>query len=307
MPVFTPSTIPWVTAVGLIADSVGASADAEMQTRAHRSLRAAFQHFNGNYKWDFLRTEAAPVTLVAPFSVTGVSASAGQSSAAAPASHGILVDDLIIASGFVLGTRVSATAASGFGFNVVLTGLAAGVNVITASAQRDLYDLPSDWKSVYSLRLLSGNLALRYAGRRAYDRTISDENTASSPYWYDLFRAGSGSKVRILPPPSAADVLLMRYYRRMSLASASGVTSNLDLPEDYESYPIAWAKWHFLVDKGEGRKEQATIWLSLAQEGLKTMLKDQTSIADADLGFMPGASTLAALGDRSTRAIDWDS
>ena len=62
----------------------------------------------------------------------------------------------------------------------------------------------------------------------------------------------------------------------------------LDIPEDYEAYPIAWAKWHFLTDKREQGGQQATTWLNLAQEGLKTMESDQTVIPDEDLMFLPG-------------------
>lgn len=304
MAVFNPSTYPWASAVAEIADSAGASADSEMLGRAHRSLRAAFQHFGGRYKWDFLRTEHTPIGLVAPFTVTGVTASGGAVSAASPAGHGVLVGDLLVNPVFTLGTRVTATAASGFGFNVSASFV--GTAVITASAQRDLYDLPTDWKSVYSLRLLTTNQKLEYVGRRSYDRGVGDENVASTPYWYDLFRAGSGGKVRILPPPGGTDTLQIRYYRRFFLASASGVTTALDIPEDYESYPIAWAKWHFLTDKGEGRKDQATVWLQLAQEGLATMLKDQTSVPDESLGFSPAHLTVSAPAAGSTINIPWD-
>lgn len=306
MPLFNPSTIPWVSAVQQIADSAGASADAEMTTRAHNSLRASFQHFNGKYKWDFLRAEATPIQVIAPFSITGVSASAGQVSAAAPAGHGIKVDDLIVASGFMLGTRVTATAASGFGFTAAVTGFSAGVTVIEASAQRDFYDLPADWKTGYSVRLLSSKKPLRYIGRRAYDRTVSDENSPGTPERYDLFGAGGKGKIRLLPAPSGTDVLQQRYYRRMTLATASGASGAIDIPEDYESYPIAWAKWHFLTDKGEGRKDQATTWMSLAQEGLKTMLADQTSVPDEELAFVPGSTTMGYPSDRSTAYIAWD-
>lgn len=304
MALFNPSTIPWVSAVQQIADAAGASADSEMLVRAHNSLRASFQYFNGKYKWDFTRTEADPLTLVAPFSVA-VTASAGQASASSLTGHGLQVDDILIGSGLGLGARVCATAASGFSFNVSLTGFT-GSQSFTVSAERDLYDLPADWKSTYSMRLLSGKYALRYLGRRAIDRTQESETDVSTPYWYDLFRAGSGGKLRLLPPPAQVDILLRRYYRRMFLASASGVTTALDIPEDYESYPIAWAKWHFLTDKGEGRKDQATTWLTLAQEGLKTMLADQTDVPDEDLSFQPGHATTTWPSDRSTRGLDWN-
>lgn len=306
MALFTPSTIPWVSAVQAVADSAGASADSEMTQRAHLSLRAAFQYFNSRAKWNFLRTEGNPIQIIAPFTVA-ITASGGVASASSLAGHGVAVDDVLIGDGFILGSRVTATAASGFGFNVAITGFA-GSSSYTISAVRDSYDLPSDWKSGYSVRLLSSQKALRYLQRRTYDRSVTDEFQAGTPERYDLFNTYGRSKIRILPAPGSADVLLHRYYRRMFMASASSVsTTALDIPEDYEAYPIAWAKWHFLTDKREQGGQQATTWLTLATEGLKTMVGDQTVVPDEDLGFLPGHTFLDPVGgDRSTRYIDWE-
>lgn len=306
MALFTPSTIPWVSAVQAVADAAGASADPEMTSRAHLSLRAAFQYFNSRAKWNFLRVEGVPLQVIAPFSVA-VTASAGQVSASALAGHGIQPDDIVVGSGFIVGARVTATAASGFSFSVALTGIT-GTQSFTASFARDSYDLPSDYKSGYSVRLLGSQKALRYIGRRLYDRAVTNEFQANTPERYDLFNSYGRGKVRLLPPPNGVDVLLQRYYRRMLLASASGVVATaLDIPEDYEAYPIAWAKWHFLTDKREQGGQQATTWLSLATEGLKTMIADQTDIPDEDLMFVPGhAIPDPAINDRSTRFIDWD-
>jgi len=305
MSLFNQSTIAWNAAVQSIADCIGASADVEMTGRAHHSLRAAFQFLGGKYRWEFLRAEYTPQQVYAPFSVTGVSASGGQASAASPAGHGLQVDDLVIASGFMLGMRVTATAASGFGLSVVTTGYPTGVQSFTVSAVRDMYDAPSNMRNGYGVKLLGSQRPLRYIQRRGWDRSITDEFATDTPEGYDLFRLAERSKVRLIPPPAAADVLFQRFYRRFSLASASGVTAALDILEDYEEIPIAWAKWHFLTDKGEQRKAQGQTWLSLAQDGLKSMLSEQTSIPDENLGFVPGAIPQAT-GDRSTRWLDWD-
>lgn len=306
MPLYHASTIQWPVAVQSIADSAGASADSEMLGRAHLSLRAAFQHFNSKAKWNFLRAEAAPLSVVAPFTVTGVTASGGSASAAAPVGHGVTADDLLIGTGFLLGTRVTATAAGVLGFNAAITGFT-GTAVVTVTAQRDMYDLPSDYRDEYTLKMLASNITLKYVGRRTYDRIAPDENQGSTPYRYDLFPVGAKGKLRLLRPPVSSDILQNRYYRRMFLASASGVASAIDIPEDYESYPIAWAKWHFLTDKGEGRKDQATVWLSLAQEGLKTMLADQTDIQDEQLEFVPDHMLgVNETNPNSTRLVPWD-
>jgi len=288
MPLFTPSTLAWSSAIEQIADSAGASGDSEMRTRAHRSLRAAFQYLNSE-RWDFIRAEAAPIQVVAPFYVTGVSASANQSSAAAPAGHGFVVDDIVVASGFLTGTRVSATAVSGFGIYGSPTWTAAGVQVVSATGMRDYYNLPSDWKVAYSVRILGSQRALGMIQRRMYDRLTVSEFVAGTPEAYDVFGIGARGKIRLLPPPSASETLFLRYYRRMYLGSATGDSTYLDLPEDYEQTPIAWAKWHFLTDKSEARQGQGTTWLALAKEGLATMKRELMRIPDEDLGFSVGA------------------
>jgi hypothetical protein len=305
MAFFNPSTVTWAAAIQRVVDTAGASGDSEMSTRALSSLRAAFQNINTK-KYQFTRAEAAPIQVVAPFSVTGVTASAGQASAAAPVGHGFKPDDLVLGDGFMVGARISATAVSGFGIYGTVTATAAGLTVITATAIRDYYDLPSDWRVGYSAKLIGSNRSLAYIQRRGYDRVVSNEFTPGTPAGYDQFLMGTKGKIRLLPPPSAADVLQLRYYRRLYLASATGDATALDIPEDYEETPIAWAKWHFLVDKQEGKSEQAGVWMALAREGLKTILADETAIPDENLGFVPSHTQGAFGGDNSTRYIDWD-
>lgn len=287
MALFNASTLPWVSAVQRIADSASVSADSQMTQRAHISLRAAFQFFGGKRRWDFLRAEAAPQVVVAPFSITGVTAVTGQASAACPPGHGLATDDAIVGAVFLAGTRVSATAASGFGLSVAAVSASSNFAI---TAIRDMYDLPSDMRAGYGnygVRLLGAQRTLQYFKRRAYDRRVTDEQSTDNPLWYDLFLAGTKSKVRLLPPPSAADVLLQRYYRRFTIASASASTTALDIPEDYEEFPIAWAKWHFLNDKSDAQSQRGQTWLSLAQEGLKQMLDDQADVPDDTLLMTP--------------------
>lgn len=305
MSLFQPSTKAVSAACQEIADTVGASGDGEMTTRAGRSLFAAIQHFNNKSKWDYLRTEAAPITVLAPFTVTGVTCSGGAASAACPAGHGLKPDDFVQGYGFVAGTRVSATAASGFGFYGTSQGFT-GTATAAVTAQRDMYDLPSDWKAPYTARLLNAKIDLRYQNRRIIDRRAANEQDGSTPYWYDLFMVGSRGKLRLLKPPVASDILQLRYYRQMAHATATSDATALDITDAYEPYLIAWAKWHFLTDKGEGRLEQGKIWYALAQEGLATMLKDQTQIPDEGLQFLPGHMQAQEYGDNTTRWIAWE-
>lgn len=306
MSLFQPSTKAVSAVCQEIADSVGASGDAEMTTRAGRSLFAGLQHFNNRANWDFLRTEAPPTVIFAPFTVTGITASAGQASAAAPAGHGIKPDDFLVASGFGVGTRVSATAASGFGIYGTVTGFSAGATVVSGVFARDMYDLPADWKAPYTARLLISNTPLYYKNRRIVDRQVNSEQTVSAPSLYDLFMVGSRGKIRLLSPPAAADILQLRYYRRMTVATATSDATVIDIIQDYEPYLIAWSKWHFLTDKGEGRLQQANTWFSLGTEGLKMMLADQTRNPDEALAFTPGHTQSGIYSDNTTRWLNWD-
>lgn len=300
---FSSSTKSVSATVQEIAGTVGASADSEMTARALVSLSAAIKHFNGRARWAWLLTEAAPVALVAPFTVA-VTCSAGQASASAASGHGVQVDDLVIGNALLLGMRVTATAAGGFSFATAVSGIT-GTQSFTISAVRDFYDLPSDVKAVYSFRLLSGNRYLKPANRRAYDRLVSDEGVAGTPEAYDIFQFGAKGKVRILPPPSAAGVVFLRYYRRMTVPTTSATAGVLDIPQDYDDYLTARGKWHFLTDKDQGRGQQATTWLSVSENGLKTMLADQAQQPDEDLGFSPGHTSWSD-GVNSTRSINWD-
>ena len=304
MSLFLQSTKAVSAACQEIADCVGASGDPEMTNRAWRSLVAGIEHFNNRANWDYLRVEADPVKVYAPFSVTGVTASGGQASAAAPTGHGILPNDIIIGNYWPTVSRVSATAAGGFGF--VLTSGLVGTAVSTVQFYRDMYPLPGDWKAPYDMRLQLSNRPLNYVGRRLYDRSVVNEINNTTTFWYDLFVVGSKGSIRMLAPPMADDILQMRYYRRMTVPTTSATADAVDIVQDYEPYLIAYGKWHFLVDKGDGRGDQAKTWLSMSQDGLTTMLRDQTRIPDEGLMFLPGASQPGQLGDNTTRWLPWD-
>ena len=145
--------------------------------------------------------------------------------------HGIKPQDYIAGDGFAAGTRVSSTAASSFTIFGTVTGFT-GTATGSASFTRDMYDLPSDYKAMYSVRTLANNTVMTQVGRRLYDRVVANEQTTSTPVWYDLYMVGSVGKIRLLPPPNAADTLLMRYYRRMAVAtSTADATVATDVPE----------------------------------------------------------------------------
>lgn len=302
MALFQQSDLPWVSAVQEIADSAGASANHEMRVRAHRSLRASFQYLNSRTTWEYLFAHAAPIQITGPF-YPPMSATAGAGSAEVGAGHGIEPDDLIGGPGLILGARVTATATTAVGFNVTLTGIGAG-SAFTASASRDLYSLPSDFKKPYTVHMLGTQRSIRFRRPRTFDRLISDTRQASTVYEYDVSRIAGKGKLRLLFVPNGADVLDVQYYRRMYLGTATGDTTPLDIPQDFEWTPIAFAKWHFLTDKKEN--EQAGSWFSLSERGIESMLRDNVRQPDEDLRFQPG-HVRGGYSDNDTRVIPWES
>ncbi len=304
MSLFNQSTITTASAISEIAESGGGQADTDMLTRAGRSLVAAYQHFNNYANWEFTLVEAPTILVTAPFGITGVTASANGSSAAAPVGHGVLVDDFVQGQMFAAAGRVTATAAGGFGFaetfNASLIPTATAVYTVTAN--RDFYTIPADWKQPYDVRMLGAQTTLRPIGRRHYDRSVTSEFTAASPLYYDIFGIGGKGKLRLLRPPAFTDRLQLRYYRHLQATA-----DPLDIPANFEPYFIAFAKWHFLVDKADA-SERATTWFNFARDGMMQMLKNSVTTPDDDLMMLPGAySWNMNLGPNSVREYinDW--
>lgn len=290
MSLFQQTTTTLTEAKQQIADSAGVSADTDMLTRAGRSYEAAIKHWNNMANWRALLTEANGISVVAPFTVSGCALTSGSSTITTTVASGFTLAgvtgwDMITGSGTVLDMNVSALATAGATSLTATLAASATVTGVTLTFTRDLYDLPSNFKAVYTARLLSQPRGLRYVGRRVYDRTVYDQTSTSTPFLYDLFREGELGKIRLLPPPSAADTLKLRYYRRLDQTATP-----IDVHVDWEPYFVAWAKWHFLTDKKDG-SERANQWLQFANTGVSEMLKMNVTIPDEELSFVPGGYT----------------
>jgi hypothetical protein len=305
MPLFNQSTKTTAAAIAEIADSAGASADSDMLARATRSLAAAFGHFNNYANWRFTLTEATPILVTAPFTLTAITASAGLNYLVTPTTAAAVnVYPLdFVQSGFTsVPQRVVSTATAGatgrivfgetFNTSIVPTTAAGDITV-----NRDCYDLPSDFKQPYDVRMLGAQYTLRPLGRRHYDRSITTEFTfAGTPLYYDVFLAYPGGKIRVLRPPAQTDRLAIKYYRRMQATSAT-----CDIPADYDQYLIAFAKWHLLSDKADA-SDRATTWFNFANGGLKQMVMQEVKQPDEDLLMIPGHYSMnVSLGPNSVR------
>lgn len=302
MALFQQTTTTLTEAKQQIADSAGVSADSDMLTRAGRSYEAAIKHWNNISNWRALLAEANGVSVVAPFTVAGCALTSGSTAVTTTvptgfSSAGLVKWDAITGSGTVVDMQVSATGAT-----AITTTLAASATVtgVTLTFTRALYDLPSDFKSIYTARLLSQPRGLKYIGRRPYDRVVYDQTSTGTPECYDLFREGEIGKLRLIPPPSQADTLKIRYYRRMSQTA-----DPIDVHLDWEPYLIAFAKWHFLTDKKD-TGDRASTWLSFAQTGIGELMKINATIPDEELSFYPSAGgTLFVNPNTTVTTLDY--
>lgn len=324
MALFQQCTAATATLAAQIADSAGASADTEMLARAGVAWGNAVRYFSNYADWDFARMEAPTTLITAPFSpmITGTTI-AGRATGGGNTidfyvgnvtGFGILPNDFILGPMFASNDagRVTATATAQGAANTVTATVSFANNFNTSlwstagatafiTANRDEYDLPTDFKQPYSVRLLGGQVTLRYVGRRLYDRSVSSEYTASQPFYYDTFTFGQYSKIRLLRSPQATDRLQIRYYRKLNATSA-----NADIPEQYEPYLTSYGKYLFLLDKADSM-ERANAWKAFAMEGLQVMLKENINNPDADITMQPGAYAYDLNNSpNSTRQIRWD-
>jgi hypothetical protein len=162
-----------------------------------------------------------------------------------------------------------------------------GINVVPTVQD---YALPSDFKEVYDVRLTALNRTLQYLPRRQYDRAVWNQTAQNDPTHYTLYLSGLDTgQITLIGIPSNSDVLVLRYYRRMSMPVQSNDV--LDIPQDYENYILALAKSFFLIDVG-APSERVAFWQGMAKEGIQIAKGSEQRIPDSDPTLLPGISVL---------------
>jgi hypothetical protein len=151
------------------------------------------------------------------------------------------------------------------------------------------YALPTNFKSIYGIKLTTINRQLSYLPRRQYDRAVWNQTAGGDPSHYSLFLAGlDEGKFTLIPTPGSSDTALIRYFRRMTIPPSTGSTA-IDIPQDYENYILALSKALYLIDKGADESKWG-FWYSHAKEGMEIAKGSDTRIPDEDLVLVPGAS-----------------
>ena len=150
------------------------------------------------------------------------------------------------------------------------------------------YNLNSNFRKVYSVRLESNKRVLTYIEQREWDRTIYDQTSNRTPFGYNIFPRTSNTQaqIRFLPTPAGVENATVKYYKAMDTPSVDGTA--LDIVERYQGWIIYQAKANILANHGEN-DSRIMFWQNKADRMLADMLNESQVQPDDDEGMMPGA------------------
>lgn len=150
------------------------------------------------------------------------------------------------------------------------------------------YDLPANYRRMYTARLQTGNRPLTYVDQREWDRYVLDQTSQGSPTGYTIFRStNTQERIRIFPIPAQADNLIFLYHRVITTPSAGGTA--LDIPERYQTYVIYQARAN-LIASGHPNETDREYWQARADRYYRK-LKHEDQDADRPAAFRPGDSS----------------
>jgi hypothetical protein len=185
---------------------------------------------------------------------------------------------------------------------------------ISITSGTSLYDLPTDFRKIYSVRISVGNpRVLAYIDKRDYDKLRPNQSGSSTPYGYMLdhqWRIGStGGQIELVPPNASTDTLTVIYYRTTTIPAGilAGTTASdaltLDIPLHYHSAILSWARALYLANKGGDDQRQA-FWMKMAQDQVLKARSADEWVPDDSPGFSPG-STRATLPYSPNNILPW--
>lgn len=156
------------------------------------------------------------------------------------------------------------------------------------------YALPTPFKSPLSLRLTTNERPLRYLRRQDYDYAVLAQTVKSTPVAYSLFNSALSGNVELLPTPSAADTMQIRYYR--PIAKPGDENALLDVMDWMERAVILDAQ----VSVGQWNDLESSRLQMLelrARDALIAILSADRNVAGEDVGFKSRTQTGLWLGD----------
>lgn len=298
-----PSTKTFSTAKSEVAASSGSESVTAMETLAGRAIVLAIQRWSSFCNWKYLQSSAASIAIASRYELSGTFESGSGPDTVV---YGSAVDttsasgDIVVSSSssyisagafyvraFPASTTMSFTLTPGGGGSAYVFDDDAASTDVTLGFARIDYTLPTAIRSMYSARLLAANRTLTQISQQEYDR-LYPNLTVDVPCWYTLYAAeGSAPKIRLLPAPSAADFLVLRYMREVTIPS--GANDVLDIPRDAEFAVISLAKGYYLMDKGE---EKAGFWMQQGEVALREARGREYQDVDKEDHFRREGSTM---------------
>jgi len=158
------------------------------------------------------------------------------------------------------------------------------VSIVAGTAA---YALPTNFKSPYDLRTTSSGRSLQYVERKNWSLVRRDQNVAGTPELYTLFSVGQLGELELLPAPSMADVLELRYYR--PITKPSDPTSLLDVTSQMERALVLLAQELVVLWSSPGGRK-VEWYATRAEDSLRGALLVDRENADDDVGLMPQTS-----------------
>jgi len=163
--------------------------------------------------------------------------------------------------------------------DITVEAATAEYNLATGDGTDDIFD------EIYDVRLTGDNeRTLEPLNRRTYDRFRRRyQSTANIPTHYFIYNKQNNAKITLVPTPSAADVLTIRYIRNQEII-ADATASSLAVPNKY--IPLLIYKANELV-AGWQDPEQVAKWRSKYRYVLMRALDKNRNKPDQMAGFVP--------------------
>jgi len=163
-----------------------------------------------------------------------------------------------------------------------------GASDISIVAGTTDYNLPADFRKVYSCRTITNDKRpLQYVSQRAWDKHTWDQTSYQFLFAYNIIPRGSNTqdKIRVIGTPSRSDTLRVRYYRTLTRPSTDGTA--LDIVERYQDWVIFYSRYLVLAEHRE--MDTAMFWKGMADEMWGMMTSEDQIQPEEDTNMVPGA------------------
>lgn len=147
-------------------------------------------------------------------------------------------------------------------------------------------DLPSAFKKPYNA-YLDGISPLTYIERFEWDKRTAGIPGPGQPAFYSLFNVENRGRIELWPHSSISATLKVLYTRSPGFVADD---EPLDIPERWEGYILAGARYR-LVGSKEG-SEKAQFWKKEYEDGVGKAVADDNRIPDRFEGFRPMATLM---------------